>query len=328
MLNLFRQNTVLSAIATVVLALLLRIPMFIQYPDIQMQGSGPIAVLFFKFIQKTANPLQLSFIIATVLIVFQSMLLNYIVNKHEVLYKYTFLPGTVFLVASSLFPEQMQLSPQLLANTFLMLMLLRLFYLYESQQPIYLVFDAGMLLGIALLFHIEMIVLLPFILISVIIFTSFNLRYIIIALLGILMPAYFIGTYFYVTDRLDMFQSLFVEAVQELDIQITINNYYAFVPLAILLIPVFLGYVGLSQNYFQNKVKTRRVHQSILLLTLFGVLLLFAENTEYTQALYFLNIPVAVAAGYYFLGTKRFWFKEVLFWSLIVCSILFVNHIV
>lgn len=293
-----------------------------------MQGSGPIAVLFFKFIQKTANPLQLSFIIATVLIVFQSMLLNYIVNKHEVLYKYTFLPGTVFLVASSLFPEQMQLSPQLLANTFLMLMLLRLFYLYESQQPIYLVFDAGMLLGIALLFHIEMIVLLPFILISVIIFTSFNLRYIIIALLGILMPAYFIGTYFYVTDRLDMFQSLFVEAVQELDIQITINNYYAFVPLAILLIPVFLGYVGLSQNYFQNKVKTRRVHQSILLLTLFGVLLLFAENTEYTQALYFLNIPVAVAAGYYFLGTKRFWFKEVLFWSLIVCSILFVNHIV
>jgi hypothetical protein len=328
MLNLFRQNTVLSAIATVVLALLLRTPMFFQYPEIQVQGAGPVSVLFFKLIQKTANPLQLSFIIATAIIVFQSLLLNYIVNKHEVLYKFTFLPGTVFLVASSLFPEQMQLSPQLLANTFLMLMLLRMFYLYESQQPIYLVFDAGMLLGIALLFHVEMIMLLPFILISVIIFTSFNIRYIIIALLGIFIPAYFIGTYFYVTDRLDMFQNLFIDAFQQLDIQITISNYYAFVPLGILLIPVVLGYIGLSQNYFQNKVKTRRIHQSILLLTAFGVLLLLAENTNYTQALYFLNIPLAIAAGYYFLGIKRFWFKEMLFWSLIICSLLFVNQFI
>jgi hypothetical protein len=327
MLNLFRQNTALSAFALIMLALLLRIPLFIQYPEIQIQGSGPISVLVFKQIQHTANPLQLSFILATVLIVIQSVLLNYIVNRHEVLYKYTFLPGTIFLLASSFFPEQMQLSPQLMANTFLMLMLLRLFYLYESEQPIYLVFDAGILLGIALLFHIEMIVLLPFILISVIIFTSFNIRYIIIALLGILIPVYFIGTYFYITNRLEMFQHLIVGAVEQLDVKITINNYYAFIPLAILLIPVFLGYVGLSQNYFQNKVKTRRIHQSILLLTAFGILLLFAENTAYTQALYFVNIPLAIAAGYYFLGTKRYWFKESLFWALIICSLLFVNQV-
>jgi hypothetical protein len=94
------------------------------------------------------------------------------------------------------------------------------------------------------------------------------------------------------------------------------------------LIPVVLGYIGLSQNYFQNKVKTRRIHQSILLLTAFGVLLLLAENTNYTQALYFLNIPLAIAAGYYFLGIKRFWFKEMLFWSLIICSLLFVNQFI
>jgi hypothetical protein len=323
LLNLFRQNTALAAFFALLLALALRMPLFFDLPQYNSEASGPLAVLMFKYIDKLQHPLLVSYILSTIIIVLQAVLLNYIFIRHDILYKISYMPAFVYILSSSLFPEQMQLSAQLLSNTFLLLMLLRLFYMYESDKPLFLVLDSGIYLGLAMLLYIDIVVFLPFIIISVVIFTSFNMRYIIVALLGIFIPIYFIGTYFYITNRLAMFLELTSNAIQGIEVSTTLTNYYQLIPLSILVFASFMGYVGLQQNYMQNKVKTRRILQSMMLLALFCLAIMLVEDQSYVYALFFINVPMSLAIGYYLISTKRLWFKEILAWILISCSLAF-----
>lgn len=310
MLNLLRQNSALAAIMTIIIGVLLRIPIYLNAKPYEYIVTAPFSGLLFNFIQSLTNGYLWSYIIATAIIIGQALLLNYIIARHDVLYKTTFLPGFLYLLFSSIFPEQSQLTPQLLSNTFLLFILTRLFYLYESNKPLFLVLDAGMYLGIGLLFNYDFILYLPFILVSVIIFTSFNLRYIIVSILGALIPIYFVAVYFYVTDKFDTFIQILFNSLQTLEWSPTLYNYYYIIPLALMSITTLSGAFGLQQNFFKNKVKTRRILQSLMLLFGFSILGLFMENNNIVFAFFFCNISLSVASAYYFTGKKRPLLKE------------------
>ena len=323
MLNILRQNSALAAIITILLGVLLRVPVYLNAKPYEYIMTAPFSGLLFNFIQTLSNGFLWSYIIATVLIIGQAILLNYIIAKHDVLYKTTFLPGFIFLLFSSIFPEQSQLTPQLLSNTFLLFILTRLFYLYESNKPLFLVLDAGMYLGIGLLFNYDFVLYLPFILVSVIIFTSFNLRYIIVSILGALIPIYFVAVYFFATDKFETFIQILISSLQTLEWSPALYNYYYFIPLAVVGITTLSGAFGLQQNFFKNKVKTRRVLQSLMLLFGFSLFGLFLENNNVVYAFFFCNISLSVATAYYFISKKRAVLKVLTVLFFITISLVF-----
>jgi len=323
LLQLFRQNTVLAAIIMIVVATLLRLPVLLNPQPYEIIESAPFSVFTFKFINTFQNHLLIKYIIALVLIVFQAILINYIFVRHDVLYKMTYLPGFVYVILCSIFPEQMQLTPQLIANTFLLLMLLRIFYLYESANPLLLVLDAGVYIGIGFLFHYDIIFFTPFVLISVIIFTSFNIRFIMVALLGILLPVYFVAIYYYVTYQLKPMAQIIINRLASIEIVSRVNDYKQLIPVGIVAIAALLGFLDLQQNYFKNKVKTRRILQSFLLLSGFGILVILLENEAFTYSSFYLNIALSLPIGYYFISKKRYWLKEAILYLLIAFSIYF-----
>jgi hypothetical protein len=314
---------VLAAILTIIVAALLRLPILLNPQPYEIIESAPLSVFTFNFINTFENHFLIKYIVALILIVIQALLLNYIFVRHDVLYKITYLPGFVYVVLCSVFPQQMQLTPQLIANTFLLLMLLRIFYLYESINPLLLVLDAGVYIGVGFLFHYDIIFFMPFVLISVIIFTSFNIRYILVALLGILLPVYFISVYYYVTYQFKPMMQVIINRLTSIEIVSRVNDYTQLIPVGIVAITALFGYFGLQQNYFKNKVKTRRILQSFLLLSGFGVLVIFIENEEFIYSSFHINIALSLPVGYYFISKKRYWLKEVILYLLIGFSIYF-----
>jgi hypothetical protein len=320
-LNLFRQNTLLAGIMLFIITVLFRLPALTTLPKYEFIQNAPFARLAFGFVANLPNPYFWSLIIATALIFLQAIFINYIVSSQGILYKDTFLPGLIYIVLNSFFIQQTELTPQLISNTFVLLLLQRLCYLYESKNPLLVVLDAGLYLGIGILFNYDLLLFLPFILISVIIFTSFNLRYLVISVLGICIPLYFTGIYFYVTNRYDELLLYIVQSFEQKQLKTIETNWIRLLPWVIILPITVVSVFNLQQNFFRNKVKTRRIIQSIYLMLFFGLAGLFFENVNYLYALVYLSVPVSIVVAYYFISDRRFILKEILFFALVALAV-------
>lgn len=321
MLNIFRQNTLLAGILLFFLTLLLKLPAFLEVPKYDFIENAPLARFVFTLVAALPNHYLWSLIITTTLVFLQAIFINYIVASHGVLYKNTFLPALFYVLINSMFFVQNELTPQLISTTFILFLFQRLCYLYQSQNPLLVVLDAGLYLGVAVLFNYDLLLYLPFILISVIIFTSFNVRYLIITLIGIMVPLYFMMVYFYSIDRFDDFIRYMVQSFESKYLKPIETNWIRLIPWAIFLPVTASSVFTLQQNFFRNKVKTRRIIQSIYLMLVFGVIGLFFENLNYMYAISYLAVPLSIVLAYYFISTKRFWLKEALFGVLVILAL-------
>lgn len=320
MLRLFRENSVLPGILLLILCIALKVPAIIKLHHYDYIQTAPLSRIFFHYLSNIDNHILWSLIVSALMVYMQSFLLNYIVSQHSILYKDTFLPGLFFVLLNSFYPQQAELTPQLISNTFVILLFQRLCFLYESPKPLLLVFDAGMYLGLGILFNYDLSVFLPFILISVVIFTSFNIRYLIISLLGILVPLYFTAIIFYLNDNLNEL-IFYVKQSFEKQLLKTFNTAFTqFIPWIILFPIVFISGFELQQHFFRNKVKTRRIIQSVGLMMLFGILSLFIENTNFIYAISYLSVPMSIIVAYFFISEKKFLLKELIVIALIVLS--------
>jgi hypothetical protein len=296
---------------------------FIVPVPIESELNFPFALVIFDWLKNNQLFQTQNQLLAVLLILLQALLINFISSSHDVLYKNSVLPGLFFVMLNSIYPEQLILSPQIIANTFIILMLNRLCFLYESTQPLFLVFDSGMLLGLGFLLDYDIIIYLPFILISVLYMTSFNLRYWLVAIFGIMVPIYFLGVLFFLNDHLKEFLGSF---------NYSINKNY-FNPIGIelregfiwmLIIPIFIfSTIDLQVNFLRNKVKTRRIQLIILVLLLFGIISVFAENKGYVFGITYLSIALSFLLANYFIRSKRKWLKEILFIAMNLCILFY-----
>lgn len=318
LLNLFRQNTFFAGVMLFVLMIVLHIPAYLAPHQYEYIQHAPLARLVFTFILTLPNHLFWSMVIAQVLIFLQAVFINFIVTQHSILYKDTLMPALMFVLLNSLFPQQSELTPQLISNTFVILMLHRLCYVYEAPNPLLLVFDAGMYLGIGLLLNYDLALFLPFILVSVVIFTSFNARYLLISLVGMALPLYFTAIIFYLTDNFGDLENYILQSFSKTYFKTIITDWVRLLPWFILLPVTVVSAFNLQSNFFRNKVKTRRIIQSVGLMLLFGIASLFFENSNYIYAICYLSVPLSIVTGYFFISDKRFLLKESMFIMLII----------
>lgn len=258
-------------------------------------------------------------LLASLLIFIQAVMINYIASEHDILYKGSVMPGLFYILLNSIYPEQLLLTPQLLSNTFLILILYRLCYLYESDKPLFLVFDASIFLGIGLLFDYDLIVYLPFILLSILFMTAFQIRYWMAALVGLLLPAYFLGVFFFLNNQLNDFLISFEYSLAKSYFN-PIGITWIEAIIWFIIIPIFVVSTLLLQfNFLRNKVKTRRIQVIILLMQAFGVISVIAENQMYVFGLCFLSVSLSIIMANYFIRSQRKILKDVLFGLMIIC---------
>jgi hypothetical protein len=312
----------------VVFTILIRISTFFIPIPLSTNFYTPFADLVFDWLANHQVYRGQNQVIAILIILLHAFLINYIASAHNILYKGSVLPGLFYVLLNSIYIEQLQLTPQLLSNTFVILLFNRLCYLYESEQPLFLVFESGILLGLGILFDYDLIIYLPFILLSVLYMTSFNLRFWVVAILGIIVPSYFLGVLFFLTDHLNDFIGSFNYSLQK--------TYFNSIGISLeqgiiwfFIIPVFvISAFQLQINFLRNKVKTRRIQLIILFMLLFGIVSVLAENQGFIYGLTFLGFSLSILLANYFVRSQRKWLKEFLFMGMLICIIYYqyFNH--
>lgn len=323
MLNLFRNNSIFAFVFLIVFTVLIRLMPFLRIIPIDLNINAPLAQFIFNWVSTFEDYYFFSAVSASFLVLLQAWMVNHLVVKNTILMKDSFLPALLFVLINSFYPQQMFLSPQLIANLFIILMFQRLCNLYESEKPLYIVLDSGLYLGMAVLFNYDTLIYLPFILISVILMTYFNIRFILASFFGLILPIYLLGVLFFMMDNLNDLIIIINNSLNRNYLNSISINWNKIIPWFLITIIVFASGISLQLNYFKNKVKTRRILITLVLYIVISVLLTLIEDHNVVFAICYLSVPVSIIMANYFMSKKLVILKEILFLSLVITAVIF-----
>ena len=323
MLNLFRNNSIFSLLFLIVFTILIRISPFLITLPIDLNINAPLAQILFEWITTFEDYYYFSVVSASFFVVLQAWLLNHLVIKHSILRKDSFLPALIFVLLNSFYKEQLFLSPQLIANLFIILMFERLCNLYESEKPLYVVLDSGLFLGLAILFNYDTFIYLPLILISVVIITYFNIRFLLASIFGILLPIYLVGVVFYMFDSLNDLLIIIEISIKRNYINQITFNWVKLLPWFLITGITLVSAVLLQAEYFKSKVKTRRIIFTVVIFIIISILIILIENHNLVFAVCYLSIPLSIIIANYFMNKRFVILKEILFLLLVSASVLY-----
>ncbi len=255
----------------------------------------------------------LNVLIALILVLSEAFLLNYIISENALFAKQSYLPALFYVLFMSNNNAMLTIHPLLFANLFMIFAIDQLLNAYRKDKAFAEAFNAGFLVSIASLFYFPYIVFIPVLGIAFVLLRPFIWREWIISIMGVLLPYFFVITYYFWNDCLSAFwhKNMFYTILREQPKFNSSNSFYftMIIGWAILLLSFGSLFGGLSGGAQKSKKSI------ILMIWLFvfsvGSVLLAPEiNTRSFSAF---AIPASVFCANYFLNIKKHWWAELLF---------------
>ncbi len=259
---------------------------------------------------------------ALLLFALQTVHLNSLVLRFEVINKPSFYPGLMYAVWMGSMPELMVFSPALIASTLMLVMLDRLFRIYKSNYAQSGFFEAAALLSLAVCFYLPAVVFIMLLAAAGLILYPFDWRNWMSALFGLLIPPYLFMVIFFLTDKTEFITSGWQH--YRLNIVPTmmksIPEFYLITLFTGFLFTVF-GINRLRMDYYRSSSQTRLFQQIIVLFLFVSLLSLFFR----LPSLYPLVLPVvamAVLSAFWLHSIKRKWMAEVCLFILLLLAVI------
>ncbi|MCR5821949.1 MAG: hypothetical protein K6F85_03405 [Bacteroidales bacterium] len=273
MLKLFRTNTVMQLaiiVATVALLWTKAIINPVAMPEVD--GYAPLYSLIYGWL--AAAP-RAAVVIALVIVVVSAILFNYILTDVQLVSNNTLLPAELYIVAMSVCPHGLTLTPMVLVGFILVIssnqLMLRSTLLTIPPEK---TFGVMALVGVCTMIYVPALSLVASFLLVVIIYRLYNWRDWTVMVLGFLAPYILLTTYLFVTDGLaEAWNELAVEVgrfglrVSPVSLQGALANGY----LILLLVVALFGAIGIVN---ERTVVIQKNAIAISLLMLAGAIML------------------------------------------------------
>jgi hypothetical protein len=323
MINIFKIYNPLNIIWLIIILFITRMGYVLHAPDkLEFIFVEPFARLLVPLSYEYAFSAGSNIFLASLLVLGQALLINYMVNFYNLLGKPTFLPALLYVTLSALFAPFMVLSAPLICNFLVIWVLFKLLSFYKSDDAKSTAYDLGIIVAVGSLIYLPFIYLFLSIWIALIIFKPFNWREWVSGILGYLTVFFFLAVFYYLNNRLGSFYNIWAPLGTKFPNRINLNylNYLVLVPVALLLV---LYFFKLQQNYLKSYVQVRKSFQLLF------IIFLIAGLSFYVKAEFNLNhfllcaVPASVFFSYYFVNANIKWFYETLYLILLISIVYF-----
>jgi hypothetical protein len=235
----------------------------------------------------------------------------------------SYLPAFTFVVLTALFPFWDAISSGLIANAFIIWILVKLNRLYDQTQPKTLEFNIGMIVGCSILLYEPIAILIPVVIFALAIIRPFRLTEWLVLIMGIVLPFYFIFTYVFLTDS----AAAFTAFLPKLDWEnpLTALDAKSIIALSFMGLQLLIGLYFWQEQHNRFIIQVRK-YWGVMLLTL--VVTFFQPIIFSSQALYASAIVIAPLASFIsfcYAGPKQLMIPNVLFW--ISAGLIVYNHL-
>ena len=318
MINQFRTLHPLNLLLLVAYLILMRIAIFLNLPaDLSFEILEPYTKLFINF-PKDALSSEANVFFATVIALVQALIFNRIVNNHGLLAKPSYLPALLYLTGTSLFLQFLILSPALICNFLIIVIIDKFLKLSKTGSAMSIMFDVGMLIAIGTLIYFPFILMLVMLWLSLLMYRAFSWREWISGLIGFLTIFIFVAVFYYWNDNINRFIDIWQPLTNKFpnNLQINYDDYLVLIPVGIIMI---LAALQLRENFFRSFISTRKAFQMLFFMFLVSIFSFYTKKGV-TVAHFILCVPPgAVLLAYYFSNAKKRWFYETLFAILVIC---------
>jgi hypothetical protein len=323
MIQQFRSINPINIILLIFIAFLLRLGSFINLPqEIAFEFMEPFSRLLLDIPNENGISPLTNLMIALLILIVQALIFNRIINAYSLLGKQTFLPALLYVTAGSLFSPFLILSPTLICNFLILIMIERFLSVYKKQQVSSVMYDLGMLVGIGTLLYFPFIAMLPLMWISLIIFRPFNWREWVAVIIGFMTIFFFLAVYYFWNDSLNQFYQIWLPLGSKFPTKFNINSYDSLVLIPVLTI-LLLGFFHVQKNFFRSVVQLRKSFQLLFFMFILALASFYLKSTLVLYH-FLLCVPSAAALmAYYFLHANRRWVYESLYFLLIGSIIYF-----
>lgn len=306
MFNLLKQRSPVAAFLLIIIGLVLKLPLFLHPHQLVItEKDAELYHFFFSFLTGDDPQSALfSSVIAFTLLLLQAFMINYLVNHFRMISRATFFPALAYLLITSLLPEWNYLTSPLVANTLVIWAFMGLFKTYNVTRPRLHIFNIGLAIGLASYFFFPSAAFIVCLLAGLLILIPFRLNEMIILFMGGLTPAYFYGSYLFLTGELSI-KSFFPRVSVFVP---TINNSINLgISIFLLAIPFLIGGFLIQANMSKMLIQVRKNWSILLIYILFGFFIPFINNSGLYENWILITAPFAAfhACSYYY--TSRKW---------------------
>jgi len=319
MINQFRNLNPINLLLLAAYTIFMRLAIFIHLPEqLNFEFLESYTKFFIQIpLTNTFSPATNVFI-AAIIIFFQALLFNRIVNNHGLLAKPSYLPGLLYITGSSLFLQFLILSPPLICNFLLIWIMDKFLRISKDPNAMMIMFDAGMIIALGTLIYFPFIVLLVMLWLSLLLYRSFNWREWLAGFIGFLTIFFFVAVFYYWNDNITQFYKIWKPLVNKFPsvLQINYNDYLVLLPVSVIIV---LATLQLRENFFRSFISTRKAFQMLFFMFIIAIIS-FYTKPDFRVYHFLLSVPPgAVLLAYYFSNAKKRWFYESLFAVLVLC---------
>lgn len=325
MIRIFRNNQPLNLILLLIMVFILRGSIFLgNSPTNGIWLSAPLSNNLDEWLNsKLSNPQIFYNLFSVALLLIEALYLNYILIKHNFFFKNSYLPALFYVLVNSLYPAMLGHSSQLLAAFFLIVVLDKLFSLYDNENAVTKIIDAGIFTGIAALFSFDALMFLPFVVYSVASIRPFKLREVVLSACGLFIPLYVLAVIYFLKGDVETVKNGFFIVNTATNINAIQFSYENITPLIIALPLSVIAFFMYQNDIGRNNVKTRKIQNVVLVMLFFSVGSAFFSKPSFIYSLPYISIPLGIILSYYFLLERKKGdaIKEIIFGALAILII-------
>ncbi len=249
-----------------------------------------------------------------------AMGVNRFTNKYKLIGKQTLLPGVVYVLMVSGFTAVQYIQPVWFFLPLFLLAIEKLFNAHGRHKPMALCFEAGLWFSTGTLFFAKGIILYVFLLITMFILRTFNLRTILASLFGVVLPYLFAYGYYLIIGKvgelLDILHVNFISPVAFFS-----RSVYSEIYIGVMVFIVILSLINVARQMPTFKILTRkhyRVFNWLVILSLLAAMTPFYS----IEMIPVISVGSSIVIAYFLDTTRRVYLKEIYFLLLIVITIL------
>lgn len=319
MVSLFKDRSAATVVWVIVLCIVVHSHFFFFPPQVIVDGEDGLISFAFKKYLGGLEPLAVM-ALYHLLVISQALRLNFLFNDQRMYTRVNFLVAMTYVLVTTLFREWNNLTPALVANTFVIWLFAKTLRLYNNPNPKTLLFNVGLVIGLCVLLYHPTALLIIVAIFALLVVRPFNLTEWVVMLMGILSPYYFLGAFLFLTDQ---FTNLgrFIPR-WELNLPDVTTPIMFSVSMGIILILVLVGLY-----HYQNKSRRMLIHirknWGVLIVMLWVMIPLpFINKNAGLDTLLMWSIPVSPFIAIGFLEIKRNVVLNIMFWIFVVLIVL------
>jgi hypothetical protein len=318
-IRFFKANYFIQFAALVLLAGVLWIDVIVDPSALVIGGSSTDFFGLTGFLQ---NYPVVILVISMLLLLFQAILLNQILENHRLMERNQLLTAAIYILIVSSSPVLTSPLAWLFTNFILILMLNIALNIYGKKEPYRDVFDAAFLIGIASLIHFPVVIFIVFLWACLVTYQIFTWREWLISVIGISIPFLFAGSYHYLTGQLDKVLNITANFFTKIQVPVLAESIYLYFAWGFLAILVFISLGQISKGLTENTVSLRKKFRAVLLFFIVSLGSAVFSGSSLMLHLVITAIPTSVFIALYFSKTKKHFIPEVIILLLFVTILL------